>query len=57
MNQETKDAVNKILTDYLEKHKHRKTSERYAILNEIYSHDGHFDIEQLYLSIKISILL
>jgi Fur family ferric uptake transcriptional regulator len=52
MNQETKDAVNKILTDYLEKHKHRKTSERYAILNEIYSHDGHFDIEQLYLLMK-----
>jgi len=52
MNQETKDAVNKILTDYLENHKHRKTSERYAILNEIYSHDGHFDIEQLYLLMK-----
>ncbi len=52
MNQETKDAVNSILTEYLEKHKHRKTSERYAILNEIYSHDGHFDIEQLYLLMK-----
>jgi Fur family transcriptional regulator, ferric uptake regulator len=52
MNQETKDAVNVILTDYLETHKHRKTSERYAILNEIYSHEGHFDIEQLYLLMK-----
>ncbi len=52
MSQETKDAVNKILTDYLEKQQHRKTAERFAILNEIYSHDGHFDIEQLYLMMK-----
>jgi Fur family transcriptional regulator, ferric uptake regulator len=52
MTEETKDAVNQILTDYLEAHKHRKTSERFAILNEIYSHDGHFDIENLYLMMK-----
>ena len=52
MNQETKDAVNRILTEYLEVNKHRKTSERFAILNEIYSHDGHFDIEQLYMMMK-----
>jgi Fur family transcriptional regulator, ferric uptake regulator len=52
MSQETKEAVNKILIEYLEKHKHRKTSERFAILNEIYSHDGHFDIEALYLMMK-----
>lgn len=52
MSQEIKDAVTKILTEYLEANKHRKTSERFAILNEIYSHDGHFDIEQLYLLMK-----
>ena len=52
MSQETKDAVKKILTEYLEKQQHRKTAERFAILNEIYSHDGHFDIEQLYLMMK-----
>jgi len=52
MSEETKHAVNKILTEYLEKHKQRKTSERFAILNEIYSHDGHFDMDELYLMMK-----
>lgn len=52
MNQETKEAVNKILTDYLALKKFRKTAERFAILNEIYSVDGHFDIEQLFLLMK-----
>jgi Fur family transcriptional regulator, ferric uptake regulator len=52
MNQDKRDEVNKILTEYLETNKQRKTSERFAILNEIYSHDGHFDIEALYLMMK-----
>jgi Fur family ferric uptake transcriptional regulator len=49
-NQKIRKQVKDELTEYLTLHKHRKTPERFAILDHIYSTKGHFDMDSLYTS-------
>lgn len=45
----TKSEVKKVFSKYLDLHSLRKTRERFAILDEVYSLNDHFDADSLYL--------
>ncbi len=47
MKDNVKERVREILDSYLETVDHRKTPERYAILDAVYSIGGHFSLEDL----------
>ncbi|EHP46366.1 transcriptional repressor [Odoribacter laneus] len=47
-----KDVVKEIFTAYLQKKGCRKTPERYAILEEIYSRPEHFDVEAIFVAMN-----
>jgi Fur family ferric uptake transcriptional regulator len=42
------ESIKEVFTDYLKKHNHRKTPERYAILERINSFEGHFNADILF---------
>ena len=50
--QSTIENARMIFTAYLERKGLRKTPERFAILEEIYNRQDHFDVDELFISMK-----
>jgi Fur family transcriptional regulator, ferric uptake regulator len=50
--EKTKQEVRELFTAYLEQNQQRKTPERYAILDEIYTSKEHFDVDELFVKMK-----
>ena len=47
MKENVRTAVRRILTNYLVINNHRRTPERYAILDAVYNMNGHFTLDEL----------
>ena len=46
------ETVRNIFTEYMKKSGLRKTPERYAVLDEIYMMDGHFNVDMLFTRLQ-----
>ena len=46
------EEIKELFRHYLEAMELRKTPERFAILEEVYTNVGHFDVESLYINMK-----
>ena len=52
MEEDVFEEYRQIFYDYLEKKGLSRTSERFAVMREVYGSDGHFDVEMLYERLK-----
>lgn len=56
MSEKMKAQAREILDQYLESNQHRKTPERYAILDAVFSMKGHFTLEALGAALELSLI-
>jgi Fur family ferric uptake transcriptional regulator len=52
LTEEKMQEIKKIFSAYLDKNGHRKTLERFIVLEEVYKRSDHFDVETLYFQIR-----